>query len=62
MNLWTTTIIIEIKAGIQNGENIHHHDHVIYLASFNTKSIINVTKIILVSKENSLSSILYTLR
>lgn len=54
-------MMIEIKAGSQNGANIHHHDHVIYLASFNTKSIINDAKITFVLKENSLSSILYTL-
>lgn len=55
-----TTIIMEIIAGIQSGENIHHQDHVTNLNSLRSSKIINTAAMILVSKENSKSFIIHT--
>lgn len=37
------TTITKSETGIQSGEKIHHHDHVIRLVSLSTKNIRNNT-------------------
>lgn len=47
---------MEITAGIQSGENIHHQDHDTHPTSLRINNTINKAIIILVSNESSISS------